>query len=220
MPIDLDVKVSGLKELQSFLGGYAKQLPFATSKALNDTAFQVRLAEKKEIADFVDKPKPFVANSPRVEKSTKRNLVAKVYIDERIEDVLAHHVYSGPRAPRAAESRLRRRGMIRPGEFVVYSNTFLDSYGNITYARWKLIFEALENRTGNYFIMTTRRGVKGIWIRYGKGRGAVKLVAAIVSNHPRYNKRFGFYTEAQKIFDRRFSANFDKAIDKAIRTAR
>ena len=78
--ITLDIR--GLPEIERMLRNLAdKQMPFALSSALNSTAFAVQKFEKQRIPTVFDRPTPLIQGAFRVEKATKQELTAKVYVD-------------------------------------------------------------------------------------------------------------------------------------------
>eukprot|EP01042_Synura_sphagnicola_P028124 gene28124-36292_t len=73
-----------------------RQIPFATSVALNRTAFLVRDAELQNLKDVLESPTPFTLKGLRVEKSTKRSLEAIVYMADAQANYLAPFEATGP----------------------------------------------------------------------------------------------------------------------------
>ena len=55
-----------------------KQIPFATSKALNNVAFDVRRSLQDGLETHLDRPTPYTKRGVQVEKSTKKKLIAEV----------------------------------------------------------------------------------------------------------------------------------------------
>lgn len=120
-----------------------KQIPFAMSQALNDTAFKVMEAERLEMRDVFDKPTPWLLRGLRVAKSTKHSLVATVGFDRdgnktgvTGDKVLRAEVLGGARRLKGFEVALRRKGYLEPGEFAVPGKAagdlnMIDSYGNM-----------------------------------------------------------------------------------------
>ena len=217
--MDLKLDVSGEAKTKIFLAGVAKQIPFATSVAINNTAFDVRKAEQEAIGSAFDNPLAWTKRAPRVEKSNKRRLIARVYLDESTLDVLAHHVEGGPRVPRDVVANLRRKGVMRAGEYTTYAPGYVNARGNITLGRWRKILAEVGRKGGQYFVATIR-GTKAIWIRKGRGGRSIAPVVYITSKRPKYSKRLPFYETAERTLNRVYQRHFDQALDRAIRTAR
>lgn len=74
------VKLS-VDNLRAKLGAYKDQAPFAMSLAINTTMAQMRKDQVKELPKYLDKSNKFTLSSPRVQYSTKKNLVATLYYD-------------------------------------------------------------------------------------------------------------------------------------------
>ena len=69
---DVKALTKGLDKIQR------KQIPFATSKALNPLAFDVRKTLQDVLPEYLDIPTPYTIRGVQVEKSTKKKLVSKV----------------------------------------------------------------------------------------------------------------------------------------------
>lgn len=214
--IELDMRAA-----QRAIVAVERQMPYATSVALNSTAFDVRDAHTQEIARVFHTPVPFVRRAPKVEKASKRRLLASVYIDPRVEEALAHHVAGGARLPRDVARVLRGLGVLRGGEYTTYAPGYTNAAGNLTRARWTKILDALRKRgsTQPYFAATIR-GTKAIWIRKGRGAKKVAPVVYIVGAAPVYRRRFDFHGIGHRVAGSRFAAHFDRALDRAMSGAR
>ena len=72
--VKADVKelTRGLNKIQR------KQIPFATSKALNTLAFDVRKTLQDSLDVHLDRPTKYTERGVQVKKSTKKDLVAEV----------------------------------------------------------------------------------------------------------------------------------------------
>ena len=68
-----------LKGFDRFLNNNRKQLPFATSVAINNTAFDIRTALNKGTLGAFHKPTKFTQKAFIVTKSKKTNLVAHTF---------------------------------------------------------------------------------------------------------------------------------------------
>lgn len=119
-----------------------RQLPFAVSKALNETAYQVAAAEKREMRDVFDRPTPATLNAVRYRKSTKANLQAEVYIADFLgkgnapSRWLEAQVRGGLRRMKRFERALEAVGAMPRGfRAVPGSAAILDAYGNISGAQ-------------------------------------------------------------------------------------
>lgn len=115
-----------------------EQLPFATAKALTDTAKDAERSGRTAMKQIFDRPTPYTLNSLYTQPATKRRLVAKVLFKSDAgkgtpaTKYLGPQAYGGPRRQTGAERALQRAGILPDGYFVVPSKFApLDSYGNI-----------------------------------------------------------------------------------------
>lgn len=75
----LTVKIEGLKAVEAKLRGLQKQIPYATSRALNNVAFKINDQVKEEMKrTFKGGATAYTLRAFKVEKATKANLTAEV----------------------------------------------------------------------------------------------------------------------------------------------
>lgn len=115
-----------------------KQLPFALSLALNDTARDVQ-TDLHKATNVFDRPRPATAKGTLLTRSTKANLTATVAIKTRNEGRLPANEYlqaeieGGRRADKRSEILLQRAGLLPPGmQTRPGSGARLDAYGNMS----------------------------------------------------------------------------------------
>lgn len=115
-----------------------KQLPFATSLAINRTANKVKDRERHEISDVFDRPTPFTLNSLFVKPSNKYNLTAIVGLKDSAvkgnpaSKYLAAQITGGERRLKGYEVLLRSAGILPNGMFTVPgAAALMDGYGNM-----------------------------------------------------------------------------------------
>ena len=189
-----------------------KQIPFATSKALNEVAFDVRKTLQTVLPDYIDAPTPYTIRGVQVEKSTKKKLVATVGFRGKgfgkgqgsvaPSDYMHYQTKGGTRTPRGTAIGVPTKHLR------------VNKYGNI--ARGK-IKKFLANTT-KYFSGTPKGiggGAAGIWERMGRGgRGKIRMV---VGWEPKadYRKRFPF----EKVVKQSVNVNFRKRFESALRVA-
>lgn len=138
--LKINVKVDGLKSLQAHLRGLEKQLPFATAKALTQTAKKAQARLVGEMKAKFSNPTDYTLDSTFVKPAQKRNLTAVVGLRDRLAkkahlsmaETLAHHFTGGDRAWKKLEVHLNRAGLIGRGEYVVPgAGATLDAHGNM-----------------------------------------------------------------------------------------
>jgi len=122
-----------------------KQIPFATSVAINKTMIEVQEGLTREMAVF-DRPQTYTKKGVFYKKSDKRNLTSVVGLKARqgvagipgskgapLNEYLEAQVEAGPRVDKRSEILLKRAGILpsgyqtRPG-----SGARLDAYGNMS----------------------------------------------------------------------------------------
>ena len=184
-----------LKLFSKDLGIFARQQPFAMSKAINDTAFDVRRASITEYGrSFQIRNKAFIRSALRVKKSTKRNLQAHVW-DRFNKDWLARQVTGGVKKARSKQllipiqAKQTGRGTKNPRS---YKNTFVDK---------------------------SKSGKPGLYQRWGRGGKKVRLLFTM-QPQVAITKGFKFFERANRATRRLFDGHFDTAWRYTKRTAR
>lgn len=213
----IDIRAN-LKPLQrAFIALSAKQVPFATSLALNTLAKGVVAQEKDEVSDTFDTPTPFTQNAFRTEAATKTRPIARVAVKDIQATYLEPYVVGGNR------SLGTKRGMLAPRAVT------LNQYGNL--ARGKLA--SLKGKPGVFIgKVTTRNGrvIDGVWQRPvrgirrdgtkgSKGRSGLKLLIQFEDTTP-VRKRFDFFGRARAYLKANAAREFDAALKRAFATAR
>ena len=114
------------------------QLPFATSKAINATAFETQQRWAEVMPRIFDRPTSLTRRAVVYTQSTKRNLSAEVKIrDEAYKGTppakyLVAQVMGGSRGQKGIERQLTAAGLLPAGMFVVPGQgAKLDQHGNI-----------------------------------------------------------------------------------------
>lgn len=185
--VKADVKAA-LRHLDSVK---RQQVPFATSKAINEVLKTSAPAVQAEMRRVFDRPTRWTLNSYRVLKwANKRSLYGIVGFKDvgykggpdrksgpAAGDYLQPHMQGGARGAKGLETLLRRRGLLGAGEFVVPSSYApRDAYGNVSLSTIKKILANLGALTDAYSntpkgggrggkkkseYFFTRRGVRG-----------------------------------------------------------
>lgn len=223
----MDIKIKGFEELTKGLDAMQrKQIPFATMKAINETANEVKKAEDRKIKRVFKKPTKATQNSVIILYAKKTRLEATVKIKDRpfsgsnasINAYLNPHIYGGDRSRKGSEKRLQSDNKMARGKSLFPGQGIkLNKFGNITKAAMKRMMVGK-----NYF--SVKHGSKaanhlrpGIYLRLSKRRISPMV---IYGDKATYQVRFRFYDVANKVIDKRLTRNFSKALDHALRTAR
>ena len=206
-----------------------KQMAFASSVALNDTAFQARQSLNKSTVQFFNVPVKFTQSAFLVQKSNKTNLVAIVYAQDEAGKDRARYLRFGTAGGTRPQKGFERffsgaipsDGTIPPGSyFMPTSAVKLNRSGNVSMATLKRITKGINgNARGGFFMGTPRGGNRppGIY-----RRSAQRLTPYFIATQdkPDYRERFPINTIAQKVVERSYSKNFETAFARAIATAR
>lgn len=195
--MNMETNISAMAKALDAFG--KDQIPFATSGALNDTAFIVRktVVEDTYPKAFTVRNKRFINTAMRVDKANKRNLEARVF-DRLGRDYLQRHATGGTKMPRGAtvsiptdEIKLSGRGVAKGRR----PRTLL--------AGGKRAFRQ-KTKTGQDVIMQ----------RKTKARYPLRVLY-LQEPSVKIDQTFDFYKDAQfvaqKNFDKRFKINFAKA---------
>ena len=211
-----------LKGFDRFLNNNRKQLPFATSVALNNTGFDMRNAFNKGTLSAFNKPTRFTQKAFLTTKSKKTNLIVHVFAKDKEGGDAARYlrfgVKGGARPAKGYErffSGLPNDGTVNA--YFIPSQIKVDGFGNVTRANLKKVSAAVQNNKA--FIGTPRNSSRppGIYERDGD-----KLITRFVSvsTRPTYTGRFNLQVIGDKVINRRLNQHFNKAMSKAIATAK
>lgn len=128
---------STLPEGDQFLQRVERQVPFATSKALNSTARHVKRSVDEAILRVFDRPTPYTQRALRVTYATKARLEAYVgFKDAAGKGVSANQylwpqVHGGGRRQKRSEKALSNVGL--PGGYAIPgAGAQIDAYGNMS----------------------------------------------------------------------------------------
>lgn len=203
---------------------FRSQVPFATAKALTDTARKVAAEMPARVLQDLDKPTAFTQRGFYSTPARKDNLEAVVGVKDRQAEYLRWQIEGGERAP----SRLAQR---------LPTAVQLDGFGNVPaglirqlVARAKAGRRATKRQAGRFGVSQKAELFYGD-PSDGRPAGIYKRVQAGARSHlvplivfPRvaakYRARFDFAGAAAAIADREFAAAFDSAMQQATATAR
>tara|TARA_Y100000004_G_C8762479_1_gene347155 strand:- start:48 stop:656 length:609 start_codon:yes stop_codon:yes gene_type:complete len=191
------------KEINKSLTSFQKkQIPFATSKAINKTAFQTRRQLQKDMDNTFRKGATgFTKKGVFVKPSHKTNLVANVYILKEQAKYLEKQVFGG----------IRRESFAIP---IPYRNRVgLTNQGNLTKAK----FKSLVNNKNNKILDIN--GVKGLYEI--KKNTKPKLLVALNRRSVSYNNpKFKFFALGRRAVNKFFIKNYERELNAAIRKAK
>jgi hypothetical protein len=214
-----------LKGFERFTKNYRKQLPFASSVAINNTAFDVKTALGKGTLGAFDKPTNFTQKAFLVKKSKKTALVSHIFAKDKASKYLRYGVKGGVRLPKGFElyfGGLKNDGTIPPKSFFIPTPLVkTDKHGNVTRITLKKITKGISgNPRGGFFIGTPAHNQGKPPGIYRRSRKQLFPYFIASTNKPNYQSIFNIEQIAGKVVQRRFDQHFDKAMSKAIATAK
>lgn len=241
------------REVEEILG---KDLPFAMAQALTWTAGAVRADSYREMRDVFDRPKGWTvpttfgyppsigsgsvargrAGSISINPARKRDFPdqsADVFFKDQLPNAVPAGRYLQPlvrgskRSHKSFEMILIRRGVIRPGEYLVPGKQMpLDQNGNVKRAVIKDMLSALgagdqDTKVSGARPTKTAR-VRKTWFAVAGGGGQLKaimyrsgskqpIVAFVVvgaGSQPKYGKEFMFREKARASAERHMPRAF------------
>jgi hypothetical protein len=201
------------------------QFQFSSAKALTDTVRLVQGTMPAHLERTLDRPTQFSKAAFYIQPARKDSLTAAVGIKDRQAQYLAYQVEGGTRAP--AKRALRLPSVVD-----------LNEHGNLPAGLIRqLVARARAGRraTGR---QSQRYGISsaadlfygepgdgrpaGLYTRVRQGPDREQLMPIVVfpKQPARYEPRFDFYGEAQRIVEREFEGALDRAWQQALATAR
>jgi len=202
----LDVSSNIRQFSRGFSKDFKRQIPFATSMALNNTAFLVREHIQEKLPQVFHNPIAFTKKGVVVSKSRKTNLVASVFFKENRAEYLQYPVFGKTKRPKGKV--LTVYGKNAPQK---------NKAGNIPRRKLRAI-----NANNAKFFAGVPKGQPnmppGIYERY-QANNRIRLVAHY-TRVAQYDKQFDFFTFAERKTKEKFDREFRKAFAKAIASRR
>jgi len=186
-----------------------KQIPFATSTALNKTGALVLKGLQREATKTFEggatpstqralkPPKGLKGKRHNILFSTKKDLRTTIFLPDWAANYLQYQIEGGIRKTSGK------------GTGVPTKNKRLNKYGNIPGRKSGLV-------KGNRQFIAKIKGIDGVWETSNKG---TRLLIAFEKN-PSYRKKFKYYETGGKVVNVHFKRKLKLAINKALRTAR
>ncbi len=192
---------SNIRDVERDLSDAARrQLPFATSVALNDTVADVQKNETRRLSKQLDRPTPFTKRAYAIRRASKRRLVATVYARRIQAAYLSKQEDGGVNKPKG-------RAIVLPQKIRT------NRYGNIAKGGVKRQLARSDTFSG-----TPKGAGRGPGIYKRRGSKLTKLVS--YTSRTRYKPRLGFRKSAERTATIRFPHHFTRALTKAWRSRR
>ena len=248
MNIELNVKAD-VKEVVRMLDSVQrKQVPFATSRALNDTAYDGMQHARKMAKRLLNRPTASTIRGIRYFKSTKKDLRAGVFIDDgyshAIERVpgrgnifsgrpvlnwMSPNITGGPRRDKGMENALRRVGVLPEGKYIVPMPGQRDANGNMKKGLTQQImsqmgaFRELGSKANATAASLARKQSKYFLVPkvgiFTRYYGSAYPVILFVDK-PNYKVRYPFAQIVDRRARRKFPVNFNRRLKQALETAK
>jgi hypothetical protein len=217
--MQISVKSDVDKALKSMSRLHKKQMPFAAALGLSMTAKKVAKVEQRMMVRKLDRPTPFTVKGVRWERADKKDfatgrLHSRVYLMPTQAEYLRFQIEGGTRTPKGQAIA------------VPTSNVKLNRYGNLAGGQGRIKRLLAKKNT----FQGTINGVAGVWQRPKRGKrsrggsgtigqSGLKLLVAYESS-AQYQPRFDFYGIAQRSVRTSVGKEMDKAIARALRSAK
>ena len=220
MVIRVSIDDAGIDKAKLFVATIKNQLPYATSVALNNVAFNVRKDLGQQTTKSFVNPTRYTQSAFRYTRSTKANLEAQVFADPT-RRYFPTQIQGGDRRGKLYEGFLRGlgNGAIPSGGRLVPTSLVINAAGNPK----KNIFATIANK-----LSTSDQG--GVFIGTPKGSGRLpgvyrrsrgKLFAYFVHvDSTRYEARFPMERVGMDTAKKLFPSELNKALDRALNSAR
>lgn len=196
--------------IQRDLSDMQKQIPYATSVAVNSLAFDAMREENSAMSEIFDNPRPFTTRATQVNKATKLDPTAVVSLRDQQAKYLTPYETGGDHWVGARDGT---------GDLLVPVDGRTDAYGQIPRGLIKRLLARPDVFAG------TVRGIRGIWQRPTRGSrrngapGKMKLLYMFRPNKA-VDKHLNFEQRATELVQREGPKAIEAAILKTIRSAR
>ena len=209
----ISIKVDTKAAVKYIRGVAERQIPYACMIGLNNTAFKVKDAEVVALEKHLDRPTPFTKRGYEVVKAAKSKLVASIRARAIQGEYLKYQIFGGSRAPKAIAN-------------VLPKGAKLTGYGNLPKGAIKRM---LMDKKRYFSGVPKGGGPAGIYRRLGttskrlaagqRGRVKLQLMTGWIGT-ARYKPRLPFEQVAKDEVARVFRPEFDKALARALSTAK
>lgn len=210
--LKLSIDASGIKKAERWLADLKGQLPYAASRALNDSAKKAAADLNASTTRYFDRPTRFTQTAYSVTTfSNKRSLFAEISPKPIQESYLAPSIFGGVRPQRPSERRLGGIAQAwSPG-----GDARLNSYGNMSKAS---AVKALQGGPG-YFTLADKSGKLRPGVYQRMKSGAVKSVLAF-NKLPNIPKRWPVERIAAASINASWAPALNKRMAEALRSAK
>jgi hypothetical protein len=212
MELRLSIDSKGINKASAWLAKVEKQLPFAASRALNDSAKKAAAALNQSTNQYFDRPTRFTQSGYRVSSfSNKKTLEAQLRPKPIQERYLLPSITGGIRPQRPSERKL---GGIAPA-WSPGLDARRNASGNMSKAA---VVKALQGGGNNFRIKNQQGNLRpGVYQRMK--RGAVKSILSF-NRLPSIPKRWPVERIALASLNASWAPLLNKYMEEALRTAK
>ena len=212
MNIKIDVDASGINKAQSWLTQLQGQMPYAASRALNDSAKKAAESLNASTTQYFDRPTPFTRNAYRVSSFSNKRTLEAVLAPKPIQArYLTPSIVGGVRPQRPSEVRL---GGIAPA-WSPGLDARRNASGNMSKAA---VVKALQGG-GQFFTVKNQQGKLRPGVYQRMKRGAVKSILSF-NRLPSIPKRWPVERIALASLNASWAPLLNKYMEEALRTAK
>jgi hypothetical protein len=218
--IRLSIDDAGIDKAKLFVATIKNQLPYATSVAINSVAFSMRKDLGQQTTKSFVNPTKYTQSAFRYTKSTKASLEATVFADPT-RRFFPTQIQGGDRRAKPYEGFLRGlgNGAIPSSGRLLPTSTILNAAGNPK----KNIFGTIASKLsttdrGGVFIGTPKGGGRGPGV-YRRSSGQLYPYFIHVGS-TRYQPRFPMERVGMDTARRLFPSELNKALDRALNSAK
>jgi hypothetical protein len=220
MNIRLSIDDKGIDKAKLFVATIKNQLPYATSQAINNVAFNMRKDLGRQTTKSFVNPTKYTQSAFRYTKSTKTNLEATVFADPT-RRFFPTQIQGGDRRAKPYEGFLRGlgNGAIPSSGRLLPTSTILNAAGNPKKNIFRTIASNLSTTNpGGVFIGKPKGGGRGPGV-YRRSRG--QLFAYFVHvDRVSYQPRFPMERVGMDTARRLFPTELNKALERALQSAK
>lgn len=246
MAVNINVKSDIDKVVRRLADEARKQVPFATALAITRTAKAVEQDLRGELGSKFDRPTPYVAKGTFSTSAKKTDLTAWVGMRDQARrggspaQYVREQFGGGVRGQKPFERALSAMGALPEGwRAMPAAGIKTDRYGNPDRRTITEVLGALKRRVSvfagrgkrmaqvGYFVVRegdsnprVRHLSPGIWRRIARGKERATVPVFIFTTSASYQRRIDLPRITGKTVQRVFRAEFNRAIERAMRTAR
>ena len=207
-PMQISVSSNVEKVRRELPRALRRQVPFATSQALNDTAvYWKKHTGPSSMKADIDRPIPWsFKGGLRYKRSNKRNLTAQVRVEANRWVYLRYQVNGGVQSPRGGAIPIQ----VTDAGLAFFKR---NNYGNLrkgALARASKRKDTFWGTVGNTY---------GLWRRVGEGRRQLNLLA-VGAQRTVYSPQWRYAQSVEHAVGHRFNRAFSVRMSRAIKNAR